>query len=326
MKRKLLSICLTIAMVLGLCSGITISANAGPIELPMIPGNSSSVPTGLKYTIVNNEVRITDYTGTATNLTIPSKISGKPVTWIDGSAFEGCQSLKSVTIPNSVTTIWSGAFASCENLESITIPDSVTFMGNSIFNCCTNLKTVSLPEGIQTLGNSFFAHCSSLETVTIPSSITTIESNVFENCFSLTEIIIPESVTSIGDFVFTGTGLSAITFQGNFPALSDSSFSYLTTNVYYPADNHTWTEEVMQNYGGDITWIPVGGSTTGDMDGDNSVDNRDVEYLLWYTLYPEDYPITVKADFNGDNTIDNLDVEYLLWHTLFPNEYPLTTF
>ena len=26
-------------------------------------------------------------------------------------------------------------------------------------------------------------------------------------------------------------------------------------------------------------------------------------------------------DFNG--TIDNQDVEYLLWHTLFPNDYPL---
>lgn len=323
MKRKLLSICIMITMVLSLCSGIAVSVNAGPIELPMIPGDGSSVPTGLKYTIVSNEVHITDYTGTATNLTIPSKISGKPVTWIDGSAFEGCQSLKSVTIPNSVTTIWSGAFASCENLTSITIPDSVTYMGNSIFYCCTNLKTVSLPEGIHTLGNTFFAHCSSLETVTIPSTVTTIESNVFENCFSLTEIIIPESVTSIGDFIFAGTGLSSITFQGNAPTISDSSFGYLTADVYYPADNHTWTEEVMQDYGGNITWIPIGNGVAGDLDGDLSIDNKDVEYLLWYTLYPEDYPITVNADFNGDNTIDNLDVEHLLWHTLFPESYPL---
>lgn len=319
MKQKLLSVFLIIAVLFSLC----ISANAGPIELPMIPGDGSSVPTGLNYTIVSNEVRITGYTGTATTLTIPSKISGKPVTWIDGSAFEGCQSLKSVTIPNSVTTIWNGAFASCENLTSITIPDSVTYMGNSIFYCCTNLKTVSLPEGMDTLDNSFFAHCSSLEAVTIPSTVTTIESNVFENCFSLTEIVIPENVTSIGEFVFTGSGVSSITFQGNAPTLSDSSFRFVTANIYYPADNETWNEEIMQNYGGDITWIPVGGAVAGDLDGDCSVDNRDVEYLLWHTLYPEDFPITVAADFNGDNTIDNQDVEYLLWHTLFPEDYPL---
>ena len=323
MKQKFLSIFLMILIIISLCAGISISASAGPIELPMIPGDGSSVPAGLKYTIVNNEVRITDYTGTAANLTIPSKISGNPVTWIDGSAFEGCQSLKSVTIPNSVTTIWSGAFASCENLTSITIPDSVTYMGNSIFYCCTNLKTVSLPKDIDTLGSSFFAHCSSLETVTIPSNITTIESNVFENCFSLTEIIIPESVTSIGDFVFAGSGISAITFQGNIPTLSDSSFRYLTADIYYPADNHTWTQEVMQDYGGNITWIPVGDSLPGDIDGDNAIDNKDVEYLLWYTLFPDDYSVSVNADFNSDNVIDNQDVEYLLWHTLFPEDYPL---
>ena len=319
MKHKLLSIILV--TVLFLIAALPVSA--GPIELPMIPGDGSSVPAGLKYSIEGNEVRITGYTGTATSLTIPAKISGKPVTWIDGSAFENCKSLKSITLPNSITTIWSGAFSYCENLESIIIPDSVTYMGNSIFNCCTNLKSVSLPEGIDTLGNAFFAHCSSLQSITIPSSVTTIESNVFENCFSLTEITIPKNVTSIGDFAFAGSGISRITFQGNAPTVSDASFRYITAVANYPSDNQTWTEDVIQNFVGDVTWIPASNSIVGDVDGDSLVDNRDVEYLLWHTLYPEDFPIIVQADFNNDNSIDNQDVEYLLWHTLFPEDYPL---
>ena len=61
----------------------------------------------------------------------------------------------------------------------------------------------------------------------------------------------------------------------------------------------------------------------GDFDSDGVIDNKDVEYLLWHTLFPEDYPITAFADFDSDGTVDNKDVEYLLWHTLFPEDYPL---
>ena len=61
----------------------------------------------------------------------------------------------------------------------------------------------------------------------------------------------------------------------------------------------------------------------GDFDYSGAIDNRDVEYLLWYTLFPEEYSINQRADFNHDNSIDNLDVECLLWFTLFPEEFPL---
>ena len=61
----------------------------------------------------------------------------------------------------------------------------------------------------------------------------------------------------------------------------------------------------------------------GDLEVDGFVDNKDVEYLLWHTLYPEDYPLPANGDFDGSNFVDNKDVEYLLWHTLFPEDYPL---
>ena len=61
----------------------------------------------------------------------------------------------------------------------------------------------------------------------------------------------------------------------------------------------------------------------GDLNGDQSIDNKDVEYLLWHTLFPDSYPLEIFADFDNNNVIDNKDVEYLLWHTLFPDSYPL---
>ena len=62
----------------------------------------------------------------------------------------------------------------------------------------------------------------------------------------------------------------------------------------------------------------------GDFDGNGGVDNKDVEYLLWHTLFPDSYPVGKNADFDGNGSIDNKDVEYLLWHTLFPGSYPIS--
>lgn len=81
-------------------------------------------------------------------------------------------------------------------------------------------------------------------------------------------------------------------------------------------------------YGFKVTYIkaitpPPAGGLSGDLNNDGSVNNADVAYLLWYTLFPDDYPISGSADYNGDGSTNNADVAYLLWHTLFPEDYPL---
>jgi len=62
----------------------------------------------------------------------------------------------------------------------------------------------------------------------------------------------------------------------------------------------------------------------GDFDNDKDIDNKDVEYLLWHTLFPDSYPVSQAGDLTGDGNVNNKDVEYLLWYTLFPDSYPLT--
>ena len=70
--------------------------------------------------------------------------------------FEGCTTLESVSIPNSVTRIGEFAFRGCTTLTSITIPSSVTTIGNSAFSGCTGLTNVVIPSSISTINSNVF--------------------------------------------------------------------------------------------------------------------------------------------------------------------------
>ena len=72
-----------------------------------------------------------------------------------------------------------------------------------------------------------------------------------------------------------------------------------------------------------ITVVKKVTTLKGDFNGDGSVDDLDVEALLWYSLFGDLYPIVGDGDLNGDGSVDDLDVEKLLWYTLFGDLYPL---
>lgn len=61
---------------------------------------------------------------------------------IKDSAFYNCQKLKSITIPNSVTSIGSSAFYNCDSLISVTIGNSVTSIGSHAFCYCSLLTSL----------------------------------------------------------------------------------------------------------------------------------------------------------------------------------------
>ena len=98
------------------------------------------------YKIENNQAVITGFIGSEESITIPSSIDGYTVTCISDEAFAS-SSMKSVSLPNTITKIGWFAFKNCSNLKSIIIPNSVRSIGYSAFaQTSTDFSIICSPD------------------------------------------------------------------------------------------------------------------------------------------------------------------------------------
>ena len=184
------------------------------------------VPSNENYFTVNETgetiTGLTDTGKTQTELVIPYKINGVEIRCIGRGAFSYCTSLKSINIPNNVTSIEDSTFSGCTSLTSINIPNNVTSIGYSTFSGCTSLTSINIPDSVTSIGGGVFAGCTSLTDVKISKGLKSINIATFETCTSLTSINIPSSVTSIyGNSYNTGsfagcTNLTIYCEQGSY--------------------------------------------------------------------------------------------------------------
>ena len=80
------------------------------------------------------------------------------------------------------------AFEKCESLTSIKIPDSVTSIGNEVFSECTALTSVILGNSVTYIETGAFGNCEKLTSITIPSSVTNIKASAFILCTNLVSV------------------------------------------------------------------------------------------------------------------------------------------
>ena len=119
--------------------------------------------------------------GNVSEVVIPSKIDGLPVTEIGPYAFYDNDNINKVKLPEGITLIDQGAFALCTNLVSINLPKSLKVIGGVEWGAFeyTNLSKITFPSALEKIGFKAFAYCKNLTTVSIPED-TFVDYHVFD--------------------------------------------------------------------------------------------------------------------------------------------------
>ena len=103
-------------------------------------------------------------------------------------AFDGCNNLANIVLPNTLTTIGIAAFMNCKNITTVNIPNSVVTIGNDAYRYCSMLRTLTIGSGVTNLEEYIFGDCDTLTSVTIPDNVLRISVRLFVECDSLSEV------------------------------------------------------------------------------------------------------------------------------------------
>ncbi len=192
------------------------------------------------------------------HVVIPSEYKKKPVTGIADGAFESCQSMESVELPETLTYLGSHAFGSCNNLTEITVPSGVKSIGHYAFQNCKKLERVTLQEGVESIGDSAF-RMSGVKEIVIPSTLVKIEEDAFDYCVvenvwisdltawcqisfenqyaqpmsasklylnnvQITELTIPAEITELSPYVFCGGDIDRVALHDGVESIGAYAF------------------------------------------------------------------------------------------------------
>lgn len=200
------------------------------------------------YKDADNNIHIKEYSGNDADVVIPYEIDGAPVTVIGEDAFRNSE-IKSIILPDTLTTIQRGAFSGCEQLTAITIPKNVTALGSGVFNSCESLKDITIesntlavcagdfeetawydaqPEGVVYLDDKIV--CGYKGTMPMGAEIKIKEGtiSIAEQAFAqerLASVDMPDSVKTIGSAAFVECiNLKSVHLSENLTTIEEQAF------------------------------------------------------------------------------------------------------
>lgn len=196
-------------------------------------------------------------------------------TAIKSYQFSDLSSIKSVVIPDNVTSIGSAAFSGCTGIERLRMPISVN-VGSGIFTGVSNIKTLELGPGTGAgVDYSYDTHkytpwylsTANMTAITLLDGITKIGKYTFYECTGLTDIVIPSGVTIINTYAFGGcTGLKTVFIPKTTTSINLGAFHLCSTitDVYYEGTEQEWARISISSTGNEyLTGATIHYNSTG---------------------------------------------------------------
>lgn len=158
------------------------------------------------------------------------------------NAFQGCSTLTSITLPESLKSLREGVFNGT-SITSIHIPDAVEDIAKGAFQYCPNLETVTGGKGIKKLGEGQFIGCPNLKNVPDLAVLEKLPNQTFYNCTSLSEdtYTIPEGTKTIGQATFANTGFINFKLAESVETIEDNAFQGTITMETFTAGENLKT-------------------------------------------------------------------------------------
>ncbi len=207
------------------------------LDEELIPATGS---LGLAYA-VNPDGKTFSVAGvgncTDEDIIIPENFCGYHVTAVGKNAFYGCEQIKSITLPKTITVIDEYAFSYCKSLESITLPEGLVEIGAGAFYSCRILKEIVVPSGVTKIGARAFADIFYLEKVVLPGGLDCIEEGLFESDYHLKSVTLPQGIASIGNYAFSYcSALRSINIPESVTSIGGRAFSQCSsiTSIVLP--------------------------------------------------------------------------------------------
>jgi len=186
------------------------------------------------------------------------------ITKIHEFAFNNCQKITEVVLPNGLKEIGNGAFMNCTAMTKINIPTSLTALGNNAFRNASSLtSSIILPASISSISSDAFRGCAKIPSVTIPEGITSIGDYAFRGCTKVTSIELPTTITRLGIASFSNTGISSIVIPTGITEIPNYAFDGCKlTSISLPEGLETISISAFGNNGTTIESVSIPQSVT----------------------------------------------------------------
>lgn len=179
-----------------------------------------------------------DYTITCDGSTISGKIFGQ-----GGNDSTANYYAKNIRFGNNKTILETDAVSRCYSLKTVIIPDTITTINSSVFSFCNTLVSAIIPNSITQSSYIPFPRCSALRFVVLPNTnvfLNHSNSGLFQDCICLKKIIIPKNSNNLGtNFLYSCNAISLITIPNSIPSFGNSAFSGTRSLTVYDFSNFT---------------------------------------------------------------------------------------